>query len=132
MRSVVAFVTHSSALVALLLTASCLVPDRSNGEPCLSADQCESSFCRAGVCATPPDTHDVSSLPPPVDASADVTQDVAEDATEDATIDAEPDTGDDAEPDATEDAPADVADDVVEDAADAADAADDAQDAQSD
>jgi hypothetical protein len=125
MRSVVAFVTHSSALVALLLTASCLEPARSNGEPCLSADQCESNFCRAGVCVTRPDTSDVSSLPPPVDASADVTEDVAEDATEEATIDAEPDTGDDAEPDATEDAPADVAED-------AADAADDAQDAQSD
>lgn len=130
MRSVVACVTGSSALVALLLIASCLEPDRSNGEPCLSDDQCESSYCRAGVCAARPDTNDMSSLPPPVDAAADV----AADAAEDAAPDAEPDTGEDAEPDASEDAPVDAPADVVNDVAQdaAADAADDAQDAQTD
>lgn len=122
MRSVVACVTGSSALVALLLTASCLEPDRSNGEPCLSDGQCQSSYCRAGVCTAPPDTHDTSSLPPPL---VDAATDVAEDASEDAAPDAAPEAGDDAEPDATEDAPADVVNDTAEDAADVPDASTD-------
>lgn len=144
MRSVVAIVTSSSALVALLFTASCLEPDRNNGEPCLSDDQCESNYCRAGVCTTPPETDEASNLPPPVEAGDDASTDAAEDAAEDAAddtgepADAEPDVADDAASeagsDASEDASEDAASDAPDDApAEASDAAEDAAgDAQTD
>ena len=133
MRSVVAYGVGSSALVALLFTASCLEPDRNNGEPCLSDDQCESNYCRAGVCATPPDTHESSNLPTAdaaSEAADDAASEAADDASEDVVSDVADDVGDadlDVDDDASEggtdaatDAVADVAGDAPDEASDAA------------
>jgi hypothetical protein len=41
-------------LVLGVAAPCCAEPKRANGEPCLINDQCETDYCRAGMCAVMP------------------------------------------------------------------------------